>query len=54
MLSLPNELNDSYDFANVIYAGNSATIPLESLEMAVFSGNANSTVSYFNESNIVF
>ena len=46
-------VNDSYDFANVIYAGNSATIPLESLEMAVFSGNANSTVSYFNESNIV-
>ena len=46
-------VNDSYDFANVIYAGNSATIPLESLEMAVYNANANSTVSFFNESNII-
>ena len=45
--------DEDYEFANVIYTGNSTVIPLESLEMAVYSSNANSTVSYFNDSNII-
>jgi hypothetical protein len=45
--------NASYEFANVKYTGNSQIIPLESLEMAVYNANADSTVSYFNKSNII-
>ena len=43
--------NASYEFANVKYTGNSQIIPLESLEMAVYNANADSTVSYFNNSS---